>query len=359
MRIALEVSPLFSDKPSGIGRYASKLMEALVPVSLGAGHTVDILYRWSQRRRKMLVNPPPGVGWCMYHGNWSPFKRVDVVHGLQARGPRLGRATQVASVMDLTPITNPGHVPDHLLEKDRAWIRAAAERCQVLIAISEATRRDCIEHLKIAPERVVTTHLGVGSEFHPRGDDVIAPVLQRLGIPRDFLLVVGDLNPRKNLPRLLAAYAACAEAKDLPLVLAGKESAGAEKVHEAVTEHRLGNRVRFLSYVSDVDLPVLYAAARGVCYPSLYEGFGFPIIEAMLSGVPVMTSNVSSCPEVAGDHAPLVNPYDVASISDGMTRLLARTPAQHAGARQWAGRFTWDACARATLAAYDFARTLR
>jgi alpha-1,3-rhamnosyl/mannosyltransferase len=142
-------------------------------------------------------------------------------------------------------------------------------------------------------------------------------------------------------------------------VLAGKESAGSEDVHAAVAAQDVADRVRFLSYVPDADLPVLYAAARGVCYPSLYEGFGFPIIEAMLSGVPVMTSNVSSCPEVAGDHAPLVNPLDIESISDGITRMLARTPADHAAARTWAGRFTWDACARATLAAYDLARKLR
>jgi glycosyltransferase involved in cell wall biosynthesis len=359
MRLALEVTPLFSEQPSGIGRYARRLMEALVPLATGAGHRVDILYRWSQRRRRALVAPPTGTGWCLYHGDWSPpFPRVDLVHGLQARAPRLKHAAQVASVMDLTPFTNPGQVPDHLLERDRTWIREAATRCQVLLAISEATRRDCIDHLGVTPERVVTTHLGVGPEFHPRDEAQICPVLTRLGLPRDFLLVVGDLNPRKNLPRLVAAYAACAAARDLPLVLAGKETAGADEVHAAIAAHGVARRVRFLSYVTDEDLPVLYAAARGVCYPSLYEGFGFPIIEAMLSGVPVMTSNVSSCPEVAGDHAPLVDPLDVAAISDGITRLLARTAADHDAARAWAGRFTWEACARATLEAYALARQM-
>jgi glycosyltransferase involved in cell wall biosynthesis len=225
----------------------------------------------------------------------------------------------------------------------------------VLVAISQATKDDCVRVLGFPAERIVVTHLGVGPEYRPHREEELAPVLARLGLPRDFLLHVGDLNRRKNLVRLVEAYAARSELQALPLVLAGKDGPGADEIRAAVAARGLGGKVRFLSYVTDADLPPLYAAARAVCYPSLYEGFGFPIVEAMLSGTPVMTSTVSSCPEVAGGHAALADPLDPAAIGEAIARSVAMDGAAREAARVHAQGFTWARCAEQTIAAYGLA----
>ncbi|MCK6490009.1 MAG: glycosyltransferase family 4 protein [Planctomycetes bacterium] len=359
MRVALECHPLLDAKPSGIGRYARKLIEALVPAGRAHGHRFEVLYRWSQRRRRGAYNPPAGVGWrIIHHGRFFPLPPVAVVHGLQARTPEVKGVARVGSVMDLTPFTNPGKVPDEWLKLDREWIADAARHCHVLVAISQATKDDCVKVLGFPAERIVVTHLGVGHEYRPHAEAELEPVRQRLGLPRDYLLHVGDLNRRKNLPRLVEAYAARPELHALPLVLAGKDAPGADEVREAVARFALADKVRFLSYVPDADLAPLYAGARAVCYPSLYEGFGFPIVEAMLSGVPVMTSTVSSCPEVAGGHAALADPGDPAAIAEGIVRALAMPAAAREAARAHAQGFTWRRCAEQTLAAYELARRL-
>jgi glycosyltransferase involved in cell wall biosynthesis len=354
MRIAIEATTLCEERPSGIGRYVRRLMHALAALPDGERPALSAWCRRSYRRKTGFVQPPAGMPVRLYQEPlWPLWAPCDLVHGAAVRTPRWRGCRRLSSIMDLTPFLNPGGLDAGHLQRDQRALREAAARCHGFIAISQATKDDAVRILGLPPERVWVTHLGVAGDFRPRDEAAIAPVLARLGLPRRFLLAVGDLHPRKNLPRLIEALAASRAWGDALLVLVGKPSmGGAEQVEAAAARHGLESRIRRLSYVEDGDLPVLYAAAAALCYPSLYEGFGFPIIEAMRSGIPVLTSTVSSCPEVAGGHAVLADPADVGAIAAGLDRLPELTPAQRAAARNHADGFTWERCARQTVAVY-------
>lgn len=179
--------------------------------------------------------------------------------------------------------------------------------------------------------------------------------LHRQGLVRPYVLAVGNLEPRKNLPGLLRAFARLAPEVPHDLVLVGAEGWLTGEIHATLDELRLGGRVRMTGFVEDADLPAWYGAADLFVYPSLYEGFGLPVLEAMACGAPVVTSNVSSLPEVAGDAALLVDPSDVDSIAEEMRRGLTDAALALDLRRRGqlrAADFTWDRTAEQTVAVY-------
>jgi glycosyltransferase involved in cell wall biosynthesis len=182
-------------------------------------------------------------------------------------------------------------------------------------------------------------------------------VRSRYGLPDQFILGVGTLEPRKNFPHLISAYADLRRRTGMPhrLVIAGREGWMYEPIYDRVRQERVENTVQFLGYVADEDLPVLYNLAAVMAYPSLYEGFGIPPLEAMACGTPVVCSNLSSLPETVGDAALMVEPHDVSALSSALERVLEDDPLRQTlrvrGQAQ-AGRFTWDAAAEKLVAAY-------
>jgi glycosyltransferase involved in cell wall biosynthesis len=224
-----------------------------------------------------------------------------------------------------------------------------------IVADSQATARDLVAHFGVAPERIRVAYLGGPEVPDARpGPETAA----RYGLPPRYFLFVGTLQPRKNLGRVLRAFARLSGAGDgaIVLALAGAAGHGSPELRRQVHELGLDQRVRWLGYVPRADLPALYAHATAFVFPSLYEGFGLPVVEAMAWGAPVITSSASSLPEVAGDAAILVDPYDVEGLARSMERVLADPglrddliAAGHARAR----RFTWDRCAEEVEAVFD------
>ena len=243
--------------------------------------------------------------------------------------------------------------------KDRMIMNAAmpltAKLARRILTVSQASRAEIARRLRVAPDKISVTPNAVPREFFAPVEPAQIENLRRkyeLG-DAPYVLSVGVLQPRKNLARLMRAFSTLQHTDpDLPhqLVVTGKPGWGAE------LETPPG--VRFTGYVPDAELPALYAGAEVFAYPSLYEGFGLPVIEAMAAGAPVLTSNRSSLPEVAGDAAVKVDPYEVNSIRDGL-RLMLRDADLCDELRQrgktWAARFTVENQARATLAAYELA----
>jgi glycosyltransferase involved in cell wall biosynthesis len=188
--------------------------------------------------------------------------------------------------------------------------------------------------------------------------EILARVRSAYGLPGEFILFLGSLEPRKNLVRLISAYARLPHAlrREVHLVIAGGAGWLNENVKRAAIEHGVTDWVHFVGYIPDEDLSALYSLATVFAYPSLAEGFGLPILDAMQCGVPVLTSNVSSLPEVTGDAAVLVSPTNVDEIVDGLTRLLEsdslRAQLRERGYRR-ASQFSWERCARETLAVYQ------
>jgi glycosyltransferase involved in cell wall biosynthesis len=223
-----------------------------------------------------------------------------------------------------------------------------------IIADSEATQRDLIQHCQAQPEQIRVIYPGYDPSFKPVRDEArLKALCQRYAIRTPYLMHVGTLQPRKNLVRLLEALAVLVQGgQDVHLVFTGKKGWLYEPLFAQVRQLRLEERAHFTDYLPQEDLPVLLTGAQAFVLPSLYEGFGFPVLEAMACGTPVICSNVSSLPEVAGDAAMLVDPLDTGQLAEAMHRLLAddslRNDLAARGLRQ-ASRFSWGKCAQQVL----------
>ena len=227
-----------------------------------------------------------------------------------------------------------------------------------MLADSENTRRDLIELLNVAPEKISVVPAGIEPRFQPvRDAAVLADVRARYKLPEWFILMVGTIEPRKNLSRLITAYGQLRRQTGLPhtLVIAGKEGWLFQGIYEQVTREGLTEHVLFPGFVADADLPALYTLADVLAFPSLYEGFGLPPLEAMACGTPVVTSNNSSLPEAVGSAALLVNAEDTDGLTEALARVLGdaelRGRLTELGQAQ-AARFTWPEAARRLLEAY-------
>ncbi len=240
------------------------------------------------------------------------------------------------------------------LELTTRWHARVASQ---VLADSEATRRDLVRVYGADPARITVVYPGCDPAFRPASEEQVAVVRRRYGLAGDYVLHVGTLQPRKNLGRLLAAFAALKprSSDGVLLVLAGPPGTAARVLHEQAQTLGIAKRVRFLGYVPFENLPALMTGARVLAMPSLYEGFGLPVVEAMACGTPVVCANRSSLPEVAGDAALLVDPLDVHAWTDALEKALwdeaLRAELRERGFRQ-AGKFTWEEAARRTLEAF-------
>ncbi|GAB4481917.1 MAG: glycosyltransferase family 1 protein [Anaerolineae bacterium] len=371
-RITLDVTAAIH-QTAGIGRYARDLTAALVshPAAwrlfvMGAG----------LRRRSLPVPPAPAVyrpsplSHRTHNRLWYRLRlplpvelwtgRCDLFHALDfTLPPTLPGTRAVLTIHDLSFERWPDETMPGMLRFLQAVVPRSAHRADHVITDSEATRRDVIELYGLPPDRVTAVPLGVDPCFRPQaaageGERIRA----KLGLPPDpFILTVGTMQPRKNHGRLVAAFARVADRARL--VIAGGHGWGYDAVLAEVERLGLRDRVTFTGFVDDADLPALYRAAAAFAYPSLYEGFGLPVLEAMACGLPVLAGDVSSLPEVVGPHGEaglLVDPLDVGAIAAGLARLLDDAPlrahlARNAIAR--AGAFTWARAADLTWAVYQ------
>jgi glycosyltransferase involved in cell wall biosynthesis len=285
---------------------------------------------------------------------------VDLLHSLAFAQPLLWRGPSVVSFMDLSFL----RFPRAFRRGNRLYLttmaRAAVRRADHLLAISESTRQDLIRLLGARPEQVTVTYCGVDSAFRPLDAAVVRAYRERRGLPERFILYVGTLEPRKNVPRLLEAYAALRrQGSAPPLVLAGARGWGRLGIEARLRTLGLEDSVRLLGYVPTAELPLCYNAAGLFVYPSLYEGFGLPPLEALACGTPVVASNASSVPEAVGDAALLVDPRDTAALTRALAAALDDASLRErlrATGLQQAQRFSWRRMAEQTHAVYHGVR---
>ncbi|MDQ2900362.1 MAG: glycosyltransferase family 4 protein [Acidobacteriota bacterium] len=329
-------SRFYAHRPTGMQRYALELAGRFGgnvqqirpdrPLKGAAGHLWEQFYLPAVVKGRML---------------WSPNNT----------GP-LAVANQVCTFHDLIPLDR----PEWFNPRFAAWYRwllpRLARKVRRIISVSEFTKQRIVERCGIDSSKIAVIPNGVDARFHPRPADEIAAMRQSLGIGgAPYLLCVGSVEPRKNLLRLLEAWSlALAEMpQDIQLVVAGAK--GASLVFSNVTVGKLPARVHLTGYVDDQLLPALYSGAVALLYPSLYEGFGLPPLEAMACGVPVIASNDTSLPEVAGDAAALVDPRDAESIADAILRVSRDDTLRSAMRAKGLARarlYNWDAVALQT-----------
>ncbi|MEO8601335.1 MAG: glycosyltransferase family 1 protein [bacterium] len=367
-RIALDALPL-QVRSAGVAVYVAELASALAarcPQSAFslfgvAGRPADGAWPANVSWRRSLAYPlvmgvPPGVPRLLPLE--SVYGGVDLFHATAYAVPRTWHVPVVLTVHDLTLLRHPELGTAALCRSVR---RSAADapRARLVIADSQATQRDLVELCDVPESRIRVVPLGVATDFVRQPAEVArAEVRTRFGLSEPYLLHVGTHEPRKNLPRLIAAYARLRAGNAAPpqLVLAGAPGWGAAAIDDAIARSGVAARIARLGRVAPAALPALYAAAEAFVFPSLYEGFGLPLLEAMACGTPVIASGTAALAEVAGDAALLVDPADVEGLAAAMARLLDDPALRHrladAGARRAAG-YTWEHTARRTLAVYD------
>ena len=270
--------------------------------------------------------------------------------------PAWGPWRSVVTVHDLAFL----RFPETHTAESRAYYAAAgpsAARAHRVIAVSQQTARDLTDLLGVDPARIRVVYEAAGTGYAPRPRADLLPLAARLGFDpeRPYVLFVGTLEPRKNVPLLLAAFARSAAARDTQLLLVGGRGWLDAPIFDAHRSLGLGDRARFLGPLPEGDLSVLYSHAAMVALPSLYEGFGLVVLEAMACGAPVVSSNAGPLPEVVGDAGLLLPPDNVAPWADALDRVL-RDDALRADLRtrglERARAFTWERAARETLAVY-------
>lgn len=265
----------------------------------------------------------------------------------------------VLTVHDLSCFDHPQAHPQERVRLMQRDMPAAIEKADHIIVVSDASGEALRRWFDVDAARISTTYLAADSRFHPRSSAVLAPTLAGLGLaPGGYVLSVGTLEPRKNLGTLFAAYAGLPDTlrQRYPLVVAGMNGWNTEGLMRSADELIRRKELLLLGYVADALIPSLFAGAAAFCYPSRYEGFGLPALEAMASGVPVITSNSTSLPEVVGDAGIMLDPDDVDGLRERLRQLLEdRAYAENLGhlGLQRAQTFSWERCARQTFAVYE------
>ncbi|MCS7071531.1 MAG: glycosyltransferase family 4 protein [Anaerolinea sp.] len=288
----------------------------------------------------------------------AAMRRFDLVHALAFIAPVIATRPYVVTVYDLSFI----HYPERLPASRRLYLQTltgpTCHRARRVIAISESTAHDLTDTLGIPPDKIDLAPPGYDpTVFHPLDPAVVAEFRRRHHLPDAYWLFIGTLEPRKNLVTLLEAYARLTPSERLPLILGGGKGWDYEPIFTAVERLRLTDWVRFPGFIPDSDLPFWYNGAQVFVYPSVFEGFGLPVLEAMACGTPVIGADVSSVPEVMGEAGRRVPPHDV----DAWAYALRMAHDEHwrAAARARglieARRYTWENTAQAVIRSYQLA----
>jgi glycosyltransferase involved in cell wall biosynthesis len=359
-RIAIDYTPAY-EQGGGIGRYVRDLVTALARQDR---HTAYCLFVAGTARRDLPPAPAANFLWRSTRLTPAWLARVwhrarvalpvevftgavDLFHATDFVLPPTRKHTRtIVTVHDLSFI----RVPDTATPGLRAYLNVVVPRsaraADHILADSQATKDDLIALYDVPTDKVTVLLSGVDPRFFPSGH-LLLTTRSKYHIPaKPYLFTVGTVQPRKNYVRLIQALALVREqGYDVDLVIAGGKGWLDDPIYAAIDASGLGGYVHLIGFADDVDLPSLYSGAEMVVFPSLYEGFGFPVLEGMASGVPVITSNVSSLPEVAGEAALLVDPYQIEEIASAICQLLDDTDLRNTLTRrglEQARRFTWE-----------------
>ena len=373
IRIGIDVTSAVA-QGAGIGRYTRELVQALVRLDSKPSYCL-----FSARAPKLTVvaDPLPEAPNVEYRETWLSEKwlyrmwyrlhlpisvqrftgEIDVFHSPDFVLPPVGDIPSVLTIHDLSFIHYPEAFTPSLLKYLNNVVPSSVARVNHVLADSLATKIDLINIWQVPNEKVTVVYSGVNSSFRPVTDKERIDLLRKkyeLG-DNPYILSVGTLQPRKNYEMLIRAFEPVADSYDHQLIIAGGHGWMYEQIQKEIDQQGLGQRIRLIGFVDDQDLPALYSQASLFVFPSLYEGFGIPVLEAMACGVPAISSDSSSLPEVAGDAGLLISPVNQELWSESIIQLLndsaRRTKMVAAGYLQ-ARKFSWRKAAEQVLDIY-------
>ena len=374
MKIAIDALPIMSQK-TGIGYYTHHLISQFVTIAPDDDfYLCDVLFESPFCTIVKLGNdlsnayqfiriskvPFPFVTFTRFLffiqqkliGKAPKIEEMDIFFGPNYRGIFKESMRTVITIHDMVHKYFPETIGGENLKYLTNKLPNIAKKAHCVITDSESTKNDIIKLLNVPEEKVKVIYLGVDGVFKPLIDTkALASVKKRYGLPEKFILFLGTIEPRKNIQGLMKAYAKLCEETSFnhDLVLAGDIQWKSGGLKNLIKDLRFVDRVRFIGYVDETDLANLYNLADIFVYPSFYEGFGLPIIEAMACGVPVVTSNTSSLPEIAGNAAVLIDPHSIDDLAQGIKRVLSDNELRQNLIRSGLERaklFTWEKCAR-------------
>ena len=364
MRIGIDGIPLATPK-TGIGHYTFELahslaeiapddeFEIIAPVALNTASTHlpnlrTVLGRTGAlRRRWWTIGLPLHV----------LENRLPLFHGTNYMIPLWQRCLTIVTIHDLSLLLHSDTHREDLVRRAKRRLPTMTRIASHILTDSEAVKKEICEHLAVSPERITAVPLAARRMFSPVPLDKTLETRNRLGVEDDFILFVGTVEPRKNLITLVRAFDELMRTTDLrpQLVVAGQKGWLSEDLYAYVEQSELKNRILFTGYVTDADLASLYSSCRVSVYPSLYEGFGLPPLEAMACGAPVITSRIPVIMETASGAARLVAPTDLQELTAALVEMLRDPKAREhysSVGRQRASEFTWERVAQQTLEVY-------
>jgi glycosyltransferase involved in cell wall biosynthesis len=350
-------------KLTGAGVYAARMLEALalrgevdleVFVAPGSAKSLAAPGLALHPVRAAARGRPARIAWTyLASGRAAGHAGADVLHGVHYELPRRADMPRVVTVHDLTLVTHPEWHEASKVRFFRWAMRRSVAVAERVLCVSATTARDLSDHLGVDPARVDVTPLG--TDLRPASEQAVAALRERLRLDGPYVLGLGTLEPRKDLPALIRAFSRLAGELPHRLVLAGLAGWGAGEVATAVASSGVAERILLAGYVPEADKAALFTGADLFVYPSRYEGFGLPVLEAMACGTPVITTTGGSLPEVTGDAAVLVAPGDVDGLAVAIGKLAGeageRVGLVQRGMVRAAG-FTWNRCAALTAEAY-------
>jgi len=373
LRIAIDAHSV-GTRLGGNESYATNLIEALAEIDQVNQYTIFVTRRearerfsnrWPNFQVRATLPHTPFVRIPLTLSAELRRNRVDVLH-VQFTSPPFSPCPVVVSIHDLSF----EHLPQTFKRRSRMQLRMTVRRsarsATQIIALSEYARTDLINTYHLRPEKVSVVPLAAPEAFAPVHDDnELQRVRQTYGIERDYILSVGSIQPRKNLRRLIEAYSLLrgkqTEGKLPQLVLVGKNAWLYDETLRSLGDRNVDTSIILTGYVPESDLPALYSGAVCFVYPSYFEGFGLPPLEAMKCGAPVIVGNKTSLPEVVGDAALMIDPFDVNAIAAAIKRVIAdsdlRAELRVKGLER-AKQFDWKETARQTLEVYERAYSL-
>lgn len=370
--ITIDYTPAY-EQGAGIGRYVRELVSAL---ALQDTKTTYRLFVSGTAASRLPAVPAPNFSWCSTRLTPRWLARVwnrlhiplpvetftgptDLFHATDFVLPPTRPAAQtIVQVHDLSFVRVPEAAAPRLKAYLDQVVPRSVKRAHHVLADSQATRTDLIDLYSVPPEKVTVLYGGVDERFQPADATAVAAVRDKYrlnGFP--FVFSLGTVQPRKNYGRLIQALAQVRQrGLDIHLVIAGGRGWLEDPIYQMLTAAGMQHYVHFIGFAAESDLPALYTAAVCFAFPSLYEGFGLPVLEAMACGTPVLTSNVSSLPEVAGQAAIMVNPYDVEDVADGLEKLISDSNLRDrlvARGYLQAKKFSWHAAAAHLTQIYE------
>lgn len=365
MRIGIDARPLIGQK-SGIGHYLEQIL--LAWVSNDRGHEFvlfsprefDVPYKL-RFMKKVVVQGRVSSLWMQYampflaklHGIdlfWGPNYSIPLI--------KTRRLKTVMTIHDMVSFVHPETLPGKTVFHNKYGLPLYCRHVDGILTVSESSKCDLLHFIGDPGVEIAITSLGVRPEFARRSSHT-QQVLQQHNLTFPYILCVGTIEPRKNLIRVVQAYARLLkeEGTDHRLVLVGAKGWKFSSLYQLLeNDPYLRERVCFLGYVEDKDLPSVYQGASMLVYPSLYEGFGLPPLEAMAAGIPVVASKISSLPEVVGDAGLLVDPYSIEEIAGAMGRILREPDLAEelaAAGKARAAEFTWERTANETMDLFE------